>query len=99
MDDSASRRRFLQDMSALGAGVGMSAAFGDGAAQAQSELRTAQTQPPEVSSRRQPGALPGVHLLVGPGTLPSVGKDRMDLLRYRLSGNPRLTGEQLIEPL
>src|SRR5262249_18405048 len=29
----------------------------------------------------------------------SVGKDRMDLLRYRLSGNPRLTGAQLLEPL
>src|SRR3989442_1727798 len=27
------------------------------------------------------------------------GKDRMDLLRYRLSGNPRLTGEQMLEPL
>jgi L-asparaginase type II len=99
MDELASRRRFLQDMSALGAGVGVSAALGDTAAQAQDELRTAQAQSPEVSSGRQPGALPRVHLLVGPGTLPSVGKDRMDLLRYRLSGNPRLTGEQLIEPL
>jgi glutamin-(asparagin-)ase len=28
-----------------------------------------------------------------------VGKDRMDLLRCRLSGNPRLTGEQMLEPL
>jgi hypothetical protein len=28
-----------------------------------------------------------------------VGKDRMDLLRYRLSGNPRLTGEQMLETL
>jgi len=37
--------------------------------------------------------------MIGPGTLPSVGKDRMDLLRYRLSGNPRLTGEQMLEPL
>jgi L-asparaginase len=37
--------------------------------------------------------------MVGPGTLPSMGKDRMDLIHYRLSGNPRLTGEQLIEPL
>jgi len=37
--------------------------------------------------------------MVGPGTLPSVGKDRMDLLRYRLSGIPRLTGEQMLEPL
>jgi L-asparaginase len=37
--------------------------------------------------------------MIGPGTLPSVGKDRMDLLRYRLSGIPRMTGEQMLEPL
>jgi L-asparaginase len=37
--------------------------------------------------------------MIGPGTLPSVGKDRMDLLRYRLSGNPRLTGEQMLGSL
>ena len=37
--------------------------------------------------------------MIGPGTLPSVGKDRIDLLRYRLSGNARLTGEQMLESL
>jgi L-asparaginase len=37
--------------------------------------------------------------MIGPGTLPSVGKDRMDLVRYRLSGNQRLTGEQMLEAL
>jgi L-asparaginase type II len=31
--------------------------------------------------------------------LPSVGKDRMDLVRYRQSGNPRMTGEQMLEQL
>lgn len=40
-----------------------------------------------------------IHLIVSAGTLPSVGKNRMDLLRYRESGIPRLTGEQLLEPL
>jgi len=40
--------------------------------------------------------LPRVCLLIGPGTLHSQGADRMDFLRYRLSGNPRLTGEQLL---
>jgi L-asparaginase len=43
--------------------------------------------------------LPHIHLIVSAGTLPSVGKDRMDLLRYRESGIPRLTGAQLLEPL
>lgn len=43
--------------------------------------------------------LPRIHLMLSAGTLPSVGKDRMDLLRYRESGNPRLTGEQLLAPL
>ena len=43
--------------------------------------------------------LPRIHLIVSAGTLPSVGKNRMDLLRYRESGIPRLTGEQLLEPL
>lgn len=43
--------------------------------------------------------LPRIHLILSAGTLPSIGKDRMDLLRYRESGIPRLTGEQLLEPL
>ncbi len=44
-------------------------------------------------------SLPRVRLLIGPGTLHSQGKDRLDLLRYNelLSGRPRLTGEQLLE--
>src|SRR4051794_17464800 len=46
-------------------------------------------------------SLPRVRLLIGPGTLHSQGKDRLDLLRYseQLSGQPRLTGEQLLEAL
>src|SRR5688572_32300955 len=43
--------------------------------------------------------LPRIQLIVSAGTLPSVGKDRMDLLRYRESGVPRLTGQQLLAPL
>ena len=45
------------------------------------------------------GGLPRIHLIVCPGTLPSVGKTRMDLLRYRESGIPRLSGEELLAPL
>src|SRR5689334_2824431 len=46
-------------------------------------------------------ALPRVRLGIGPGTLHSQGKDRLDLVRYNslISGKPRLTGEQLLEAL
>ena len=40
--------------------------------------------------------LPRICLLLGPGTLHSRGADRMDFLRYRLSGQTRLTGEELL---
>jgi L-asparaginase type II len=46
-----------------------------------------------------PRALPRIELMLCPGTLPSVGKDRMDLMRYRQSGIPRLTAEELLAPL
>src|SRR5262245_1369453 len=95
-----SRRRFLHHMTALSAIGGASAAFGTNAAAAQESNRLTQAQPNVTSpSETAPRPLPRVHLMVGPGTLPSVGKDRMDLLRYRLSGIPRLTGEQMLEPL
>jgi hypothetical protein len=78
-------------------------AFGAGDAHAEGPRQFAQAQPgttPErTSDNTATSGLPRVHLMIGPGTLPSVGKDRMDLLRYRLSGNPRLTGEQMLEPL
>jgi L-asparaginase type II len=101
MKKSASRRRFLQDMTVLGAASGVSAALGATSAGAQQSLQMAQAQPASPSARSTDNArnLPRIQLLIGPGTLPSVGKDRMDLLRYRLSGNPRLTGEQMLEPL
>jgi L-asparaginase len=34
--------------------------------------------------------------MVGPGTLPSQGTDRMDMVRYRKSGRARLTGRELL---
>src|SRR5882672_6628327 len=101
MEKSASRRRFLQDMTALGAVSGVSAALGATSAGAQESLQIAQAQPASPAARSADNArpLPRVHLLIGPGTLPSVGKDRMDLLRYRQSGNPRMTGQQMLEQL
>lgn len=43
--------------------------------------------------------LPRIRLLIGPGTLPSRGKDRMDFLNYRRSGHPRMTGEEMLEAI
>jgi len=45
--------------------------------------------------------LPGIHLLIGPGTLTSQGQDRLDLLRYGPwhSGKERLTGEAVLAAL
>ena len=41
--------------------------------------------------------LPRIALLLGPGTLPSRGTDRLDLVRYRKSGLPQMTGHELLE--
>ena len=45
--------------------------------------------------------LPVVRLLMGPGTLPSQGAHRLDVLRYAewRSGRPRLSGEELLAAL
>lgn len=43
--------------------------------------------------------LPRIRLLIGPGTLPSRGRDRMDFLNYRRSGRPRMTGEEMLEEI
>jgi L-asparaginase type II len=106
MDKSASRRSFLQHITALGALGSASTGLAASDARAAESRQTAQAQPgaasaPQTGASETAGArgLPRIQLMIGPGTLPSVGKDRMDLLRYRLSGNPRLTGEQMLEAL
>lgn len=43
--------------------------------------------------------LPTLRLMMGPGTLPSRGRDRLDLARYRKSGLPQLTGRELLDAL
>ena len=100
MDEHAARRRFLMKMTALGAVGGASGAL-------EAQENQAQAGPPHVvaaadipdRSASAAKGLPRIHLIVSAGTLPSVGKNRMDLLRYRESGIPRLTGAQLLEPL
>lgn len=94
MDSRATRRSFMQEMGALAAVGGITSAIDGTTFAAQ-----AQTAAPGSNAEANPRGLPRILLLVGPGTLPSVGKDRMDLLRYRLSGIPRLTGQQMLEPL
>src|SRR5262245_65689297 len=44
-------------------------------------------------------SLPRIRLLLGPGTLHSRGADRLDFTRYSRSGNPRMTGEELLATL
>jgi L-asparaginase type II len=108
MAGSASRRRFLKSMTALGAAGGVSAALAASAhadGQPDGQRRLAQGQPqgqPQAGGAPAAAAaqgLPRIQLLIGPGTLPSVGKDRMDLVQYRKSGNPRMTGAQMLEQL
>lgn len=40
--------------------------------------------------------LPRIRLLVARGTLPSRGKDRLDLTKYAISGRPPMTGQELL---
>src|SRR3970040_223860 len=44
-------------------------------------------------------ALPHIRLLMGPGNLRSQGKGRLDFVRYRRSGRPRMTGQELLAAL
>ena len=103
MENSAGRRRFPKDVTALGAAGGVSGAMAGKEAQAQSGGPLSQSPGGLAQARGSgdgsPRGLPRIHLLMSTGTLPSVGKDRMDLLRYRESGIPRLSGQQLLEPL
>src|SRR5687767_12405101 len=103
MENSAGRRRFPKDVTALGAAGGVSGAMAGKEAQAQSGGPLSQSPGGLAQARGSgdgsPRGLPRIHLLMSTGTLPSVGKDRMDLLRYRESGIPRLSGEQLLEAL
>jgi hypothetical protein len=70
-----SRRRFLHHMTALSAIGGASAAFGTNAAGAQEPNRLSQAEPSVTSpSETASRPLPRVYLMIGPGTLPSVGR-------------------------
>jgi L-asparaginase len=53
---------------------------------------------PAVSSAQQDQAgLRRVHILTGAGTIPRSPTNRLEYLRYATTGEPRLTGKQMIE--
>jgi L-asparaginase len=53
---------------------------------------------PAVSSAQQDrGTLVRVHVITGAGTLPRNPKNRLEYLRYATTGEPRLTGKEMIE--
>ena len=53
---------------------------------------------PAISSAQQDQAtLRRVHVMTGAGTLPRNPANRLEFLRYATTGEPRLTGAQLIE--
>src|SRR5260370_19537945 len=58
----------------------------------------AATLMPAVSAAQQgTPTLQRVHLFTGVGTLPRNPKNRLEFLRYATTGEPRLTGRELIE--
>ncbi|PWT85469.1 MAG: L-asparaginase [Proteobacteria bacterium] len=45
----------------------------------------------------QQSVLPRVHIMTGAGTIPRNPANRLEYLRYALTGEPRLTGRQMVE--
>jgi hypothetical protein len=72
MENSASRRAFLQTVTALGAAGGASVALGTDTSHALDALKTVQAHPiaPIASPGDRRGGLSRVQLMIGPGTLP-----------------------------
>src|SRR5437016_7311925 len=52
--------------------------------------------PAAASAQQDRPAQPRVHLVTGVGTLPRNPTNRLEYLRYSLTGEPRLTGKELI---
>jgi L-asparaginase len=53
--------------------------------------------PGTVSAQQDKPALARVHLFTGVGTLPRNPKNRLEFLRYATTGEPRLTGKELLD--
>jgi L-asparaginase len=53
--------------------------------------------PAVATAQQDTAALARVHVMTGPGTLPRNPRNRLEFLRYALTGETRLTGNELIE--
>lgn len=62
-------------------------------------LAAAISIPSTVLAQQDKPALARVHLFTGVGTLPRNPKNRLEFLRYATTGEPRLTGKELIEKI
>jgi L-asparaginase len=60
-------------------------------------LAAAVSVPATASAQQDKPALSRVHLFTGAGTLPRNPKNRLEFLRYATTGEPRLTGKDLLE--
>jgi hypothetical protein len=53
--------------------------------------------PAMSTAQQEQAALRRVHVMTGAGTLPRNPVNRLEYLRYATTGEPRLTGKQLVE--
>ena len=56
--------------------------------------------PPSIADAQQGGTAPGlarVHVMTGPGTLPRNPRNRLEYVRYSLTGEAPLSAAELIE--
>jgi len=60
-------------------------------------LAAAVLMPGAAAAQQGTPALPRVHLFTGVGTLPRNPGNRLEFLRYATTGEPRLTGRELLE--
>ena len=60
-------------------------------------LAAAILMPAGAAAQQSTPTLQRVHLFTGVGTLPRNPKNRLEFLRYATTGEPRLTGRELIE--
>ena len=60
-------------------------------------LAAAVLTPGAAAAQQGTPALPRVHLFTGVGTLPRNPGNRLEFLRYATTGEPRLTGRELLE--
>src|SRR5437763_8266368 len=60
-------------------------------------LAAAISVPGAASAQQDRPGLARVHLVTGVGTLPRNPKNRLEYLRYATTGEPRLTGKEMLE--